>query len=962
MRLPNYHRLIPMAFFCLFLSIWGFAQTSSRDYTKNLKAKPGRVVMKAKKSTPAHKKRADVPVTAPTDCNNDVIAPEIHCPGGNCMPNARAAYLSTYFGEPWGYNNNIEAMDAVFGTGNWDYLQMENADVATLLSPAYKVIFLEGSNGGGFALEAFLAAHLQALENWVATGGALFLNCAPNEGYGPYSMNLGFGGVTLQNFQYIDEAIVQEPAHPIFSQPFAPASGPFYANSFLHATISGPVGQILITDPTGTAIGLSVKDFGVGKVYFGGMTLPYFHTPYPNGQYMRQNILADLNALCGEGLTVPADAGACVATIVDQSLDATATDDCALASLTHDFAGAPSNTTLSGAVLPVGITQVKWTAVDDAGNTGSCEVFLWVREEIAPAITCPDAIDLASEPENCGAIVDFTVAATDNCDPAPVITATLASGSFFSIGNTTVYATATDASGNAMTCTFEVTITPAHEVCNGLDDDCNGYIDDGAPGDNIFYADNDGDGYGDPNNFEVTCIASPGYVDNSLDCDDANYYIQPGMYEYCNGLDDNCDGNIDEGVAPTWYADEDGDGYGDPETAQTDCSQPAGYVDNGGDCDDTEAYIHPGALEDCTNLIDENCDGILGDNNFTIEETHTDVFCAGTPDGAISLSMTPAQNYPVILWSTGAYGTPTLNNLQHGTYRVTVTNECGTFKTKIIVIQPSASPALQVVMNGTDNICAGSGSGEITATAQGGCGNYTYVWNTGDTQPTLTGLSGGYYEVTVTDDCGCTQVGAFTINEPYPLGLYFGAIIPLLDGSYFVQVVPYGGAPAYQFRRSELPTGFTAWSNSNGFMSLTPGNYIFEVEDMSGCTAQAELSLEAFSPFTMDDQLTDILTDKLEQKQGGLPTSPHITGNLGTSIKLFPNPASGYFTVELPVLPTNNMILYATDAGGRVALQQQATTDSQLQTIDAGALSPGAYYMQVVLEGKVIAVEKFVIQ
>ena len=970
MRFPIFQRLLTLVALCLFFSAATFAQNSSRDFVSPSKTKNSHIVPKAKKPAPVKKKRVEVTMAVPADCNNDVTVPEIQCPAGTCLPDARAAYLVSNYGEPWGQVDNIVAMEAVFGIGNWDALYFESADITTLLSPAYKVIFLDGSYMGGLALDAFLTAHLPALEAWVAAGGALFINGATNSGYTPETINYGFGGVTLQTLIYISDVAVQEPGHPIFNGPFTPANGNFQGSSFLHGVITGPVGSVLLVDVYGAGTGLAEKKYGAGKVFFGSMTMPTYHSPHPNAQNLRQNILADLNALCNDGLIVAADAGECFATVSDQSLDATATDDCALASLTHDVAGSPDNTTLSGTVFPIGSNLVTWTAVDASGNTSTCEVRVTIREEVTPEVACPEAILVAANEGTCGAVVEFTITSTDNCTPAPSIVSIPASGETFPIGTTTVFVTATDESGNTATCSFDVTVTANPELCNGLDDDCNGLTDDGAPGDNIFYADTDGDGYGDPDNSETGCLASPGFVDNALDCDDANYYIQPGAYEYCNGVDDNCDGNIDEGVAPLWYADTDGDGYGDPGSSQYACEQPAGYVYDNTDCDDTESYFHPGTLEDCTNSIDENCDGILGDNNFTIEETHTDVYCGSTPDGTISLTIAPAQNYPFILWSNGAQNTTTLTNLQNGTYKVTVTNECGTFKTKTIVIEPSQTPALQVTMTGTENICGGAGNGEITATAQDGCGDYTYEWNTGGTQPSISGLSGGVYTVVVTDACGCTQTGMFTVNEAELLSVYVGAAIPLLDGTYFVQVVPYGGTAPYKFRRNILSGGFTDWSASNGFLGVSAGDYVFEVEDNQGCLTQVDITLSPLNVSPEDDPSAQSLSDNTDQSIE-LPARTNTdqeaierlnSGEQNWSVSLFPNPNSGVFTVELPAPPAETTLFYITDASGRILMKNQAEPGSKNQMITAEILLPGSYFLQVVMEGRVIAVEKFIKQ
>jgi hypothetical protein len=97
-----------------------------------------------------------------------------------------------------------------------------------------------------------------------------------------------------------------------------------------------------------------------------------------------------------------------------------------------------------------------------------------------------------------------------------------------------------------------------------------------------------------------------------LDCDDGDASVHPGATESCNGIDDDCDGAVDEGGSSTWYADADGDGYGDPAVSTAGCAAPAGYVADATDCAPGDAAIHPTAGETCDG-IDEDCDGTVDD-------------------------------------------------------------------------------------------------------------------------------------------------------------------------------------------------------------------------------------------------------------------------------------------------------------------------------------------------------------
>jgi len=158
----------------------------------------------------------------------------------------------------------------------------------------------------------------------------------------------------------------------------------------------------------------------------------------------------------------------------------------------------------------------------------------------------------------------------------------------------------------------------AQERCNSLDDDCDGDVDeDDAIDVGDWYADTDGDGFGDRRIPLSGCHPPEGYVAQGSDCDDLRAEVFPGAEEHCNGLDDDCDGLTDEPDARdagTWYADADGDGWGLPGSQRPACGKPAGHVQRGEDCDDASPSIHPGSTEVC-NGRDDDCDGQLDEDD-----------------------------------------------------------------------------------------------------------------------------------------------------------------------------------------------------------------------------------------------------------------------------------------------------------------------------------------------------------
>jgi hypothetical protein len=157
----------------------------------------------------------------------------------------------------------------------------------------------------------------------------------------------------------------------------------------------------------------------------------------------------------------------------------------------------------------------------------------------------------------------------------------------------------------------------AVEWCDNADNNCDGSVDEGTPTEFAWFRDADADGSGDPADVVTTCIGSPpdGYVWNDLDCDDQDPARYAGADEICNGVDDDCDGQTDDDDAfvtgaPAWYLDGDGDAFGDPASATFACAAQPDRVEAGGDCNDGDPAIHPGAPEtDCSDPTDYNCDG-----------------------------------------------------------------------------------------------------------------------------------------------------------------------------------------------------------------------------------------------------------------------------------------------------------------------------------------------------------------
>ncbi len=162
----------------------------------------------------------------------------------------------------------------------------------------------------------------------------------------------------------------------------------------------------------------------------------------------------------------------------------------------------------------------------------------------------------------------------------------------------------------------------ASESCNGLDDNCNGDVDEGFHT-IALYQDADGDGYGDTSTpYDIdgdgtpddVCSKTtlPGWSALPGDCDDSQADVNPAEDEQCDDIDHDCDGDIDNGFTYPYgtvlYQDADGDGYGASPLAT--CEARSGYVTTDGDCDDSDTNVNPDEPEIC-NGIDDDCDGTI---------------------------------------------------------------------------------------------------------------------------------------------------------------------------------------------------------------------------------------------------------------------------------------------------------------------------------------------------------------
>jgi hypothetical protein len=204
----------------------------------------------------------------------------------------RYYYLRSSAAPPWDVTNNEVDMDDVFGQFSWRNRTFETVTISRLFSPSTAFIFMEGGDNNSNALSNFLTTYNSQLQSWVAGGGRLFINAAPNQGS---NINMGFG-ITL-NFNGddystgSDNGFAVDPNHPIFADNLQPVGISFSGgDAFSHGYLTGSGFNTILQDDQSRPVLVELR-YGAGLVLIGGMTMDIFQSPWPNTHNLRTNII-----------------------------------------------------------------------------------------------------------------------------------------------------------------------------------------------------------------------------------------------------------------------------------------------------------------------------------------------------------------------------------------------------------------------------------------------------------------------------------------------------------------------------------------------------------------------------------------------------------------------------------------------------------------------------------------------
>ncbi len=326
-----------------------------------------------------------------------------------------------------------------------------------------------------------------------------------------------------------------------------------------------------------------------------------------------------------------------------------------------------------------------------------------------------------------------------------------------------------------------------------------------------------------------------------------------------------------------------------------------------------------------------DANGCITTNNATVTEptllvasaSATPVLCNGGADGTATVTANNGTPGYIYLWSSGGTGL-TESGLIAGAYTVTVTDANGCITTtNTTVTEPTL---LTASATATNVLCNGGANGTATVTASNGTPGYTYLWSSGGTGATESGLIAGVYTVTVTDANGCITTTNTTVTEPTLLAASATATNVLCNGGAdgTATVTASNGTSGYTYLWSSGGMGITE-------SGLVAGAYTVTVTDANGCITTTNTTITEPTLLVASATATPVLCN------GGNDGSATVTANNGTSGYTYLWSTGGTGTTESGLI-AGAYTVTVTDANGCITTTNTIVTEPTLLTASATAI------------------------
>ncbi|HLP18667.1 MAG TPA: T9SS type A sorting domain-containing protein [Chitinophagales bacterium] len=310
---------------------------------------------------------------------------------------------------------------------------------------------------------------------------------------------------------------------------------------------------------------------------------------------------------------------------------------------------------------------------------------------------------------------------------------------------------------------------------------------------------------------------------------------------------------------------------------------------------------------------------------LTLATSSTETACSANTGSATVDNVTNGTSPYEYDWSNSET-TASVTGLAAGSYQVTVTDDNGCSATADFTIGTVAGPT--GTATATNAACNGGTDGDVDLTVSGGTSPFTYSWDNSATSQNLTDVAVGTYNVTITDDNGCTATATATVTEPTALALSAVTTDPTSGSNGSINLTVAGGTSPYTFD----------WSNSattEDLSGVAAGTYTVTVTDDNGCSTTAAYTL--------------------------LPVGIATVGQVNM-FNVFPNPATNSVQIQISLNKAEELKMELVNIAGQVVMTRNTGNfKDNTFVLNLSEYAAGVYFIR--LSGpQVNSVERLVIE